>query len=199
MKTIWKLISALACFNVMWASAAPAPLMAASEHQAFWQNLSALCGQAFAGKIVKDTDGDSFAGKELIMHVRKCSEQEIQIPFHVGDDASRTWILTNTGAGIMLKHDHRNEDGSYHATTMYGGHTVDAGWPQLQSFPADPYSQQLFMAQGIPASVDNIWQMLIYPKTFSYRLVRAARDFQVDFDLSQPVSAPDAPWGYENQ
>ncbi|MFC3648878.1 hypothetical protein [Planctobacterium marinum] len=198
MKTEWKIAIGLMSFYALFVSATPAPLLASAQHQAFWQKVSALCGQAYEGKIVKDTDGDTFVGKKLIMHVRKCSGREIQIPFHIGEDASRTWILTNTGAGIMLKHDHRNPDGSYHPTTMYGGHTVAAGWPQMQSFPADPYSQQLFMTQGLPGSVDNVWQMLIYPTVFSYRLVRAAREFQVDFDLSQPVSPPEAPWGYEN-
>jgi hypothetical protein len=128
--------------------------------------------------------------------VRACTATEIQIPFHVGDDASRTWILTKTGAGLMLKHDHRNKDGSYHTSTMYGGHTTDAGWNEVQSFPADAYSKQLFVDSGITASVDNVWQMMIYPDKFSYRLVRPAREIQVDFDVNTPINVPSAPWGY---
>ena len=30
------------------------------------------------------------------MHVRDCSERELRIPFHVGDDRSRTWVVTRT-------------------------------------------------------------------------------------------------------
>jgi hypothetical protein len=96
----------------------------------------------------------------------------------------------------MLKHDHRHEDGSYHKSTMYGGHTIDAGYAELQSFPADAYSKQLFISSGITASIDNVWQIMIYPNRFSYRLIRPAREVQVDFDLSAPIAAPDAPWGY---
>ncbi|BDX08626.1 hypothetical protein [Planctobacterium marinum] len=180
--------------------ASPAPLVSTANQAAYWQNLSALCGKAFEGEIVKETEDDGFGvGQKLVMHVRYCSDTEIQIPFHIGEDASRTWIITNTGAGLMLKHDHRNKDGSYHVSTMYGGHTVDSGWPQLQSFPADAYSKELFVKQGIPASVDNTWQMMIYPQTFSYRLIRPAREFQVDFDLTKPVEPPEAPWGYGEQ
>ena len=145
---------------------------------------------------VENSDGDGFANKTLIMHVRKCSKNEIQIPFHVGEDASRTWLITKTGSGLSLKHDHRHKDGSNDESTMYGGHTLDGGWPQVQSFPADQYSKELFVQSGIPQSVGNTWQMYIYPEKFTYRLIRQGREFRVDFDLTKPITPPNAPWGY---
>lgn len=179
------------------ALAKEAPLVSIPTHDAFFNAIKTHCGKAFQGKVSKDNVGDTFGNAKLVMHVRKCTDSEIQIPFHVGDDASRTWILTKTGAGLMLKHDHRNEDGSFHSSTMYGGHTVDEGFPQVQSFPADVYSKSLFIESGIAASTDNIWQMMIYPSRFSYRLIRPAREVQVDFDLENPIATPSAPWGYE--
>lgn len=179
------------------ALAKEAPLVSTPTHDAFFNAIKALCGKAFQGKVSKDNVGNTFGNAKLVMHVRKCIDSEIQIPFHVGDDASRTWILTKTGAGLMLKHDHRNEDGSFHSSTMYGGHTVDEGFPQVQSFPADVYSKSLFIESGIAASTDNVWQMMIYPSRFSYRLIRPAREVQVDFDLKNPITKPSAPWGYE--
>ncbi len=179
------------------ALAKEAPLISIPTHDAFFNAIKAHCGKAFQGKVSKDNVGNTFGNAKLVMHVRKCTDSEIQIPFHVGDDASRTWILTKTGAGLMLKHDHRNEDGSFHSSTMYGGHTVDEGFPQVQSFPADVYSKSLFIESGIAASADNVWQMMIYPSRFSYRLIRPAREVQVDFDLKNPIATPSAPWGYE--
>ena len=179
------------------ALAREAPLVSIPTHDAFFNAIKTHCGKAFQGKVSKDNVGDTFGNAKLVMHVRKCTDSEIQIPFHVGDDASRTWILAKTGAGLMLKHDHRNEDGSFHSSTMYGGHTVDEGFPQVQSFPADVYSKALFIESGIAASTDNVWQMMIYPSRFSYRLIRPAREVQVDFDLENPIATPSAPWGYE--
>ena len=179
------------------ALAREAPLVSIPTHDAFFNAIKAHCGKAFQGKVSKDNVGNTFGNAKLVMHVRKCTDTEIQIPFHVGDDASRTWILTKTGAGLMLKHDHRNEDGSFHSSTMYGGHTVDEGFPQVQSFPTDVYSKALFIESGIAASTDNVWQMMIYPSRFSYRLIRPAREVQVDFDLENPIATPSAPWGYE--
>ena len=179
------------------ALAREAPLVSIPTHDAFFNAIKTHCGKAFQGKVSKDNVGNTFGNAKLVMHVRKCTDSEIQIPFHVGDDASRTWILTKTGAGLMLKHDHRNEDGSFHSSTMYGGHTVDEGFPQVQSFPADVYSKALFIESGIAASTDNVWQMMIYPSRFSYRLIRPAREVQVDFDLKNPIATPSAPWGYE--
>jgi len=172
-------------------------LVSIPTHDAFFNAIKAHCGKAFQGKVSKDNVGNTFGDAKLVMHIRKCTDSEIQIPFHVGEDASRTWILTKTGAGLMLKHDHRNEDGSFHSSTMYGGHTVDEGFPQVQSFPADVYSKALFIESGIAASTDNVWQMMIYPSRFSYRLIRPAREVQVDFDLKNPIATPSAPWGYE--
>ena len=179
------------------ALAREAPLVSIPTHDAFFNAIKAHCGKAFQGKVSKDNVGNTFGNAKLVMHVRTCTDTEIQIPFHVGDDASRTWILTKTGAGLMLKHDHRNEDGSFHSSTMYGGHTVDEGFPQVQSFPVDAYSKALFIESGIAASTDNVWQMMIYPSRFSYRLIRPAREVQVDFDLENPIATPTAPWGYE--
>ena len=194
-----KLYTALLPFVPLFAIAKPAPLVSIPTHDAFFNAIKEHCGKAFTGKITKDNVGNTFDGDSLVMYVRECSEREIQIPFYVGDDASRTWILTKTGSGLMLKHDHRYEDGSYHVSTMYGGHTLDAGFNQVQSFPADAYSKQLFTESDMAASIDNVWQMMIYPNRFSYRLVRPAREIQVDFDLASPIAAPDAPWGYEDR
>ena len=165
----------------------------------FFRAISELCGKAFSGTVTIDNDSnDSFANKRLIMHVRRCDETQLQIPFHVGEDASRTWVITKTGSGLSLKHDHRHRDGTEDVLSQYGGHTVDAGWAQVQSFPADQYSKELFVANAIPQSVGNTWQMYIYPERFTYRLIRQGREFRVDFDLTKPVDVPPAPWGYDD-
>ena len=194
-----KLLTAAAFMLASTAALArPAPLVSIPSHDSFFNSIAAHCGKAFEGKVTVDnaTGPSLFAGKKLVMHVRKCNERELQVPFHVGDDASRTWIITKTGSGLSLKHDHRHKDGSDDVSTMYGGHTVDAGFANMRSFPADQYSKELFVSQGIPQSVGNTWQMYIYPEQFTYRLIRQGREFRVDFDLTKPITPPAAPWGY---
>ncbi|WP_024610320.1 MULTISPECIES: hypothetical protein [unclassified Pseudoalteromonas] len=180
--------------------ARPAPLVSIPTHDAFFNSIAQHCGKAFEGKVAVDNAKgvSSFADKKLVMHVRKCTDTELQVPFHVGDDASRTWIITKTGSGLSLKHDHRHKDGTNDISTMYGGHTLDAGFAQMQSFPADQYSKELFVEQGIAQSVGNTWQMYIYPDVFTYRLIRQGREFKVDFDLTKPITPPSAPWGYKD-
>lgn len=195
------LMLALACSSLMMTAAQaqskyPAPLVSIATHDAFFEQLRQLCGKAFEGKVVLDSPkSDGFQGK-LVMHVRQCSEQQIQIPLHVGANHSRTWIISKTGSGLSLKHDHRHADGEFDAQTMYGGHTLDAGWNHVQSFPADQYSKELFVRLGTPQSLGNTWQIFIYPKLFSYRLVREGREFRVDFDLATQLALPPTPWGY---
>lgn len=173
-----------------------APLVSIATHDAFFNQVRALCGKAFEGKVVMDTPKSAGFEGRLLMHVRTCSDTQIQIPFHVGDNHSRTWIIRKTGSGLSLKHDHRHADGSFDTQTMYGGHTLDAGWAQVQSFPADQYSKELFTKLGSPQSNTNVWQMMIYPDFFAYRLIREGREFRVNFDLKNPIPAPPTPWGY---
>lgn len=175
----------------------PAPLVSIPTHDAFFAQISKHCGKAYQGKVKVDNPPSDGFKDTLTMHVRKCSKHEIQIPFHVGEDRSRTWILTKTGSGISLKHDHRKKDGRFDTQTMYGGHTQDAGWENSQSFPADAYSKELFAKTGIPQSITNVWQIYVYPEAFTYRLIREGREFRVDFDLKNPVTPPQAPWGYK--
>jgi hypothetical protein len=166
----------------------------------FFDRLTALCGQAYAGRVVADTPAptgsDPFAGKPLVMHVRDCSRDEIRIPFHVGDDRSRTWVVTRTAGGLRLKHDHRHQDGSPDAVTMYGGNTATGGSAQRQEFPVDAESRAMFQREGLTASVTNVWAMEVEPgRHFVYELSRPQRLFRVEFDLGQAVAPPPAPWG----
>ncbi len=185
---------------------APAPAAAietpAAPADAFLAAIASHCGQAFQGRIIANEpqpDGDPFVGQRLVMHVRECSEEEVRVPFHVGEDNSRTWILTRTDTGLRLKHDHRHEDGSDDDVTMYGGDTDAAGTAQRQSFPVDEFSIEMFLREGLTPSVSNVWAMEIEPgERFLYELSRTAENrlFQVEFDLTTPVDRPPTPWGH---
>lgn len=178
---------------VLIAACAPATTELGPQ-DTFWRDIDALCGQAFAGSVIEAPDGDStFASRELVMHVRSCQAGEIRIPFHVGADRSRTWVLTRTEAGIRLKHDHRHEDGSQDAVTHYGGDTDEPGETGKQEFRADSLTATL-----IPAAVTNVWTMEIIPgRMFAYALRREGTDrrFRIEFDLTRAVPLPPAPWG----
>ncbi len=170
---------------------------------AFLAHIATHCGQAFEGHIAVNEPApstpDAFAGKTLIMHVRGCEHpaRELRIPFHVGDDHSRTWVLTRTTDGLRLKHDHRHADGSADAVTMYGGDTAHSGSVHRQAFPVDADSRAMFRKEGLNASLDNVWAMEIDPaRRFVYELARPdGRLFRVEFDLTRPVATPPVPWG----
>lgn len=167
----------------------------APEQEAFWSMLRSHCGRAYEGRVTLSTGsaGDTaMAGKRLVMHVRECNPSEIRIPFHVGDDRSRTWVVTRTPTGLRLKHDHRHADGQPDSITQYGGDTRVAGARNSQSFPADAHSASLN-----PLYATNVWTMEVERDRFVYDLVRVGtnRRFRAEFDLARPVPAPPAPWG----
>lgn len=152
----------------------------------FMNNLVRLCGKAFAGSaIFPEGDKNPFKGQPLKIHIASCSAEEIRIPFQVGEDRSRTWILTPDKNGLLLKHDHRHTDGTPDEITMYGGYATSGGTVHAQSFPADDYTAKL-----IPAAATNEWSLVFSNdlKTLSYILKRDGQlRFHADFDLTKPL------------
>lgn len=161
---------------------------------AFWTALQPLCGRAFAGTVAEGTEAsdEAMRRERLVMHVRSCTADEIRIPFHVGENRSRTWVITRTAGGLRLKHDHRHEDGSEDRVTQYGGDSRGAGDALTIDFFADAFTASL-----IPAAASNVWTMAIVPgQRFTYALRRenSGRRFRAEFDLSAPVAEPPPPW-----
>jgi len=175
-----------------------------SEQLTFFDKLKQHCGKAYLGKLLanvehgKDLQEKDFSESPLIMYVRRCSQQQLQIPFYVGDDASRTWLLSKTTKGLRLQHDHRYQDGAPSKSTMYGGHTDSSGSVNKQSFPVDQFSIELFKKLDYHESVTNTWFMQVTEQKFTYELIRDGREFTVEFDLTQPISLPPTPWGYSD-
>jgi hypothetical protein len=167
---------------------------AQNHAQTFWDHLKQHCDQAYNGTITQAPENDSFRGKKLVMHVRHCEENLIKIPFFVGDDKSRTWVLTFSDGKIKLKHDHRHEDGSEDKITQYGGESTHSGLASIQFFPADEQTCQL-----IDYACMNVWYITLDEKSFTYNLRRMGTDrmFSVSFDLTKTVEKPSAPWGHE--
>jgi hypothetical protein len=161
-----------------------------TPQDAFFANLTALCGQRFEGKVVTNEAADSnFATQRLLMHVRDCSAEEIRIPFWVGEDHSRIWFITRTDQGLQLKHDHRDPDGTEHAVHWYGGQTRSEGTANRQEFPVDQFSIDLFNANGLSVSNTNVWAVEVHPQNiYAYELRRESRHFRVEFDLTKPVT-----------
>ena len=171
------------------------PLAAAAGQlpaDTFLGALRAHCGKAYAGQIINPQPSDTmFSNNALVMHVRECGDT-VRIPFHVGTNRSRTWVLTKVGKEVRLKHDHRHEDGSEDRITQYGGDSRATGTATRMEFPADSFTATL-----IPAARTNVWTVEITPTVFVYQLRREGSDrrFRVEFDLTAPVTPPPAPWG----
>lgn len=161
----------------------------------FWKNLEKHCGNSYEGELTAGgREGDGFSGKKLVMRVISCDKDQIKIPFFVGDDKSRTWILTRKGQTLELKHDHRHEDGSDDKVTMYGGTVSNTGAENMQVFPADQHTCDL-----INYACGNVWWITLDDTKYTYNLRRIGSDrlFTVTFDLSKPISFTEKPWGWK--
>ena len=165
---------------------------------AFLWQLRKYCGDAFRGTIVStDAVDEAWRKEHIIMHVRGCTDDEIKIAFHVGEDRSRTWVLRYEDGHLALRHDHRHEDGTRDAVTLYGGIAATIT-PTRISFPADRLTKEMFERENISASNANIWAIDLdrSNKIFAYEMMRPNRSFRVEFDTSTPVDTPPDPWGW---
>lgn len=164
----------------------------------FFAALQSLCGNAYAGERIVERPGrDLLEGNEaLIVHFRECSENQVLAPFHIEKpesndwDRSRTWIYTRYNDHLSLSHDHREPDGSPSEETDYGGATVDTGTAEQQMF--------IFTERTGENGETLGWRIEIVPgERYSYGTMADGEwTWRVDFDLSEIVDAPPAPWGY---
>lgn len=154
---------------------------------AFMANLNKLCGQTHEGHLVTTDPADmDFVGKKLLMGPVACAPGEVTIPFAVGDNRSRTWVITRTGTGVRLKHVHRHDDGKEDNVSRYGGDTATDGTATRQEFPVDEFSKLIFRANKLERSVTNVWAVEAAPgKHFVYELRRPNRFFRVEFALPE--------------
>ena len=178
----------IACMLAL-ASCSTTPIAPPTSAAAFFDTVTKLCGKSFAGKLVAGdaTDAD-FAKADMRAHVRECSSTEIRIAFDVGEDMSRTWVISKVGEGLRLKHRHMLKDGSEDPVSQYGGDTQNSGSATRQEFPVDAYSKQLFVAEDRAVSTTNVWAFEVRPGTsLMYELSRPNRLFRVEFDLTKPL------------
>jgi hypothetical protein len=115
----------------------------AQSHVDFFNAMKALCGQNFEGVAVLPEERNPMAGEKLVVYFESCSENELRMPFHVGNNKSRTWIMTLSDEGLLFKHDHRHEDGTPDDVTNYGGWADEKGNANQQFFPADEFTRTL--------------------------------------------------------
>ncbi len=167
------------------------------EQEAFWERLTEHCGNAYAGEVADVTayyEG-ALNYERLVAHWRECDDERIHIAVHVDDDRSRNWLLTREEGTILLKHDHRDEDGVEEEFTQYGGLAPVPGLPHRQIFEADEHTGRLY-----PARSDNFWFMHFVEEkaVFAYGVhwPEHGHSIRREFDLSTPVETPPDPWGY---
>ncbi len=167
--------------------------------EVFWNNLKNHCGLAFAGGLSKEPPGDEMlTGTELlIVHFRECIEDTIKAPFHIEIentddwDRSRTWFFIRHEDRLELRHDHRKPDGSEDDNNWYGGFTEEPGTGHIQEF--------IYYGREDPDRKRLGWRIQIFPdEQYIYGTIRSDDyTWRVDFDLTQAVDAPPAPWGHE--
>jgi len=158
------------------------------SQQDFIQQLSAFCGNTFAGQEhFRSLHSGSWYAKKLSILFKTCKPNELKIEFHVDENPPITWILTADNGRLKLMHEHIDSTGELLPGSMYGGVATDQGTSFSQYFPADDYTGKI-----MEGASENVWIVSLAEDLswFSYRLDRGKeRRFEYRFDLRKPVSS----------
>lgn len=155
------------------------------DQLAFFERMMSFCGESFPGSIPEGQPTRGFTD-EMVAHFGPCSDDEIRIPFHVGEDESRTWILTLEEDGLLFKHDHRYPDGTPEEMTNYGGWADESGSQFGQAFPAD--EETIALRDNLRS---HIWKFTFDEdeNVLSYSLYLYENHyFTAEFDLTAPLA-----------
>lgn len=158
-----------------------------NKQEKFLANYQEFCGYAYEGKatINEISSGGAFENVRLIMILETCEDDLIRMPFYVGSDHSRTWVIQMKDGHLHLSHDHRYEDGSQHEANFYGGYSDDRGTDFKQYFPADEQT-----IKERPGRLINTWSKAfdIEGGNYFYRLYQNdVLRFEVVFDLTNQL------------
>lgn len=148
-----------------------------------FDSLAELDGKSFSGRMVYPDDPNHSMNQPMTITVKVISQDEIRVPFQVGEDRSRTWILRRGSEGISLKHDHRHADGTPDELTNYGGVDSAQVLGRQLVFPADDETKAM-----LPEASTNVWSFRLSPdgKQLFYYLERHKESrFEAQFDLSR--------------
>lgn len=154
-------------------------------HAKFLENMKSFCGNSYAGTVIQPETPPRGFTDPLVAHFTICEENVMHIPFHVGENTSRTWMLTLTEDGLLFKHDHRYPDGTPERMTEYGGWATSEGTEFQQFFPADEYT--ISLRDNLRS---HIWMMELADDMTIFRYSLYLYEnlyFQADFDLTNPI------------
>ncbi|GHA88469.1 hypothetical protein GCM10009069_09280 [Algimonas arctica] len=168
-----------------------APETSDSPTDAFFDNLTSLCEGTFTGQVISDQAADAdWIGQTLVVGPVTCARDVVRMPLAVGEDRSRTWVVSRDSDALEFRHEHTEPDGSPSAVTEYGGFSRDGGTATLQAFPADDLTKVNFTENGIAVSNANVWTFEMSDGMLTYTLARpatednVARDFRAQFDVT---------------
>lgn len=176
-----------------------APIGAATD--AFWDNIRALCGKAYAGHMTH-SGGQTVAPDRWpqVLHVHRCEDDQVYMRF-VQDRMPNLWyrrLVRHDDGQLELRHDYRNLDGDPLDQGDYGGFTPNPGSETAQIFPADAHTTAM-ASEDWPQPWARVWMLTVRPgDSFAYSgvTIGSAAPIRFEFDLSQTVDAPPA-WGWE--
>ncbi|TVR53298.1 MAG: hypothetical protein EA421_11530 [Gemmatimonadales bacterium] len=167
---------------------APVALDPLAAQRAFFEEMSSLCGQTFGGRTILAEESDTtFEPARLYFTVENCGDDELRMPFVVGDDDSRTWILSMEEGGLTFVHEHLRPDGTPYENSGFGGRASGEGSDVFQHFPDFQATEET------PAAERRVWRLRLDREyeIFHYYLDRGGRPaYRLVFHLGPPSPAP---------
>ena len=152
---------------------------------AFWDALEPACGTVLPGEMLSNASSDrDWRRRGVSLDVTECSSEGMRMVVQVGNDRSRTWILTQAADGIDFRIE--RAEGTGPGVSGYGGVSSEGADAMRQVFPADEVTKEMFSERGLALALENVWSLTIDPEAgdLVYEVERISGGRKIRFDLS---------------
>ncbi len=152
---------------------------------AFWKTLQPACGKLLPGDMLSRRSADrDWRRAGVSLDVVECSREGVRMVLAVGDDRSRSWILTPQDGGILFRID--RAEGTGPGVTGYGGLSTEGADAMRQIFPTDDVTKEIFTERNLVLALDNVWSLTLDPESghLTYEVERTSGGRKMRFDLN---------------
>jgi hypothetical protein len=158
--------------------------LAAAPRDAFFEALSARCGDEYPGRaIIAPASDNVFHPAYLRMRIDQCTAHTLRIAFLVDDDDSRTWVIERSDEGLLFTHEHVHDDGTLYDNSGWGGWATETGTALFQHFPDHRWD-----SDRVPETRRSVWRLRLDPDRgqFVYYLDRGVAPlYRLVFHMGQ--------------
>ena len=160
-------------------------------------SLTPLCGKAYPGRVRQHRPREfdpAWQESPLVLFLRSCQADGMVMQVARGTNRSLSLLLAPHDDALYLRHVVHGSDGRPADLTGYGGMGRSVSADGAIEFKPDEHTQGLFAGYDLEQRLTAVWTLRLHDGVLTYEDRWQGGLVRIEFDLSDPVPAPEASW-----